>query len=135
MKEKKYLRPTIIRSLARLRLPELQEHQRKKLWTINYVRPFIHHPDRQNWHRYNFFPIFQIWPFGYEMLLLIQLFVDMFRFDSFLFQVFRFSIKMFVFLILDIYFCFIFQITEITKNIDFSLGTSVSNLYKTIEIK
>ena len=135
MKEKKYLRPAVIRSLARLRPSELHEHQRKKLWTINYVRPFIHHPDRQNWHQYNFFPIFQIWPFGYEMLLLIQLFVDMFRFDSFLFQVFRFSIKMFVFLILDIYFCFIFQITEITKNIDFSLGTSVSNLYKTIEIK
>ena len=56
----------------------------------------------------------------------------MFRFGLFLFWIFGF---MFVFSILDICFCFIFKITEIIKNIDFSLDTFVSNLYKTIEIK
>ena len=55
------------------------------------------------------FFLFPFFRFGYEMLLLIDYFLlGRFRFDLFLFWVFRFSIKMFVSSILDICFCFCF---------------------------
>ena len=52
----------------------------------------------------------QFCKFGYKTLLLIDFFFlfNRFRFDSFLLWVFGFSIKMFVFSILDICFCFVF---------------------------
>ena len=50
------------------------------------------------------FFLFPFFRFGYEMLLLIDYFLlGRFRFDSFLFWVLGFSIKMFV----DICFCFV----------------------------
>ena len=72
--------------------------------------------DRQNQHRQRyFFSSSQFCRFGYKTLLLIDyLFIYLFiwfsrfRFDSFLLWVIGFSIKRFVFSILDICFCFVF---------------------------
>ena len=91
----KYLRlaitisfPTIVRSLSRF-IPS----------------------DCQNRHRQRCIFFSQFCRFGYKTFLLIVFFFfffGRFRFDSFLLWVFGFSIKMFVFSILDICFCFVF---------------------------
>ena len=60
------------------------------------VRSCTGHPNR--WNRIGNFFLFPFFRFGYEMLLLIFFFswLGRFRFDSFLFWVLGFSIKMFV---------------------------------------
>ena len=60
------------------------------------VRSCTSHPNRRN--RTGKFFLFPFFKFGYEMLLLIDFFflLGRFRFDSFLFWVLGFSIKMFV---------------------------------------
>ena len=87
-RSEKYLRlvitssfPTTVRSLSRFRPSD---------------------PQNQHWQRYIFFS--QFFRFGYKTLLLIDFFFlfSRFRFDSFLLWVFGFSIKIFVFSILDI---------------------------------
>ena len=67
--------------------------RKKKLWAstpLGYLPP----SDRRNWLRYVFLYFCR---FGYEILLFIEFFFCCIGLDSFLFQAFGFSMKMFVF--------------------------------------
>ena len=84
-------------------------------WTASIERncQFMYQP-LNRWNRIGKFFLFPFFRFGYEMLLLIDYFLlGRFRFDSFLFWVLGFSIKMFV----DICFCIVLFCFVFTVNL------------------
>ena len=98
----------------------------KKIRHAERFRVSLQLSDSSNQLRYIFLHFFKIWIWNITLywVFLLDRFRFDFGFDSFLFWVFGFSMKMFVFSIFQ-YFCFffpLFWITEITKNIDLNFA-------------